>query len=258
MRPKQTLKSKYLLPAAPYYCVVDLEATCDERGPRVVPREEMETIEIGAVMVDVVTLAPVAEFQAFVRPVRHPQLTAFCTNLTSITQADVDQADHFPQVLHDFLAWANGFSGWRFCSWGAYDVKQIRRDCDYWDLDPPWPWNDSVNLKRIFAKQQGNIKECGIPAALSILGLPSMEGVHHRGLDDARNIARLVPRLRRPRVTDLSIEDMAALAAQAGRKAVEETRRLGLPLTGTKDGRIVTIYPDGREEVLKILPKKED
>src|SRR3546814_5917522 len=40
-------------------------------------RAEMEIIEIGAVMVERATLRALDEFQAFVRPVRHPHLTAF-------------------------------------------------------------------------------------------------------------------------------------------------------------------------------------
>jgi inhibitor of KinA sporulation pathway (predicted exonuclease) len=157
----------------------------------------METIEIGAVMVDGSTLAPVAEFQAFIRPVRNTKLTEFCTCLTTITQADVDQAQTFPEILGEFLVWANKFQGWRFCSWGAYDTTQIRRDCEFWHLDPPWPWNDSVNLKRLFAKQCGGLKECGIPAALSILEFSPMTGTHHRGIDDARNISRILQSLLR-------------------------------------------------------------
>ena len=59
--------------------------------------------------------------------------------------------------------------------------------------------------------------------------------------------------MKKRRVTDLSIEELAALAAEAGREAVEESRRLGLPVTGTKNGRIVRTYSDGREVVLKDL-----
>jgi inhibitor of KinA sporulation pathway (predicted exonuclease) len=99
----------------------------------------METIEIGAVMVAGDTLKAAAEFQAFVRPVRNLQLTAFCTGLTTITQTDVDRAETFPEILKEFLAWAGTFPDWRFCFWGAFDTKQIRRDCNHWGIDVPWP-----------------------------------------------------------------------------------------------------------------------
>ena len=72
-----------------YYLVVDLEATCCDRGN--IRKEEMEIIEIGAVMVHSESLSIVDEFQSFVKPIRHPILTEFCKSLTSIFQAQVDQ-----------------------------------------------------------------------------------------------------------------------------------------------------------------------
>ena len=47
------------------------------------------------------------------------------------------------------------------------------------------------NLKREFAKAR-RIREVGMSRALTIAGL-ALEGSHHRALDDALNIARLVP-----------------------------------------------------------------
>lgn len=50
---------------------------------------------------------------------------------------------------------------------------------------------EHVNLKRRFAKAR-KIKEVGMARALQMVGLP-LDGAHHRGLDDARNIAKLLP-----------------------------------------------------------------
>lgn len=56
-----------------YILVVDLEATCcDDRS---ISRRQMEIIEIGAVLLDLRDRRVISEFQRFVRPVRHPQLT---------------------------------------------------------------------------------------------------------------------------------------------------------------------------------------
>ena len=60
--------------------IVDLEATCWER-PRHEP-EAMETIEIGALLVDPEDPARPSEYQGFVRPVRSPELSEFCKRLT--------------------------------------------------------------------------------------------------------------------------------------------------------------------------------
>src|SRR5436309_3093556 len=71
-----------------YYLIVDVEATCSNDGA--VPRHEMEIIEIGAVMQNSRTFEIGSDFQTFVRPVRNTRLTAFCTELTGITQREVE------------------------------------------------------------------------------------------------------------------------------------------------------------------------
>lgn len=70
--------------------VCDLEATCWGDGETVFI-EKMEIIEIGCVLCDL-SGKIVDEFDTFVRPVQHPALSTFCTELTSITQGNVDAA----------------------------------------------------------------------------------------------------------------------------------------------------------------------
>ena len=86
-----------------FFLVVDFEATCSRDS--VVPRDEMEIIEIGAVLQSTRTFEIEAEYQAFVRPQRHPVLTDFCRELTTITQADVDQARTFPEIVLEVQDW---------------------------------------------------------------------------------------------------------------------------------------------------------
>ena len=178
-----------------YFLVVDLEATCSDDGS--VPREEMETIEIGAVMVSSATQQPVGEFQTFVRPVRHPELTDFCHTLTSIDQSDVDAAPLFPAAFADFLTWADRYPGYTFCSWGEFDRTQLQRDC-LWHSRPYPLGRAHINLKAEFASAFGRRKKMGVSAALKHVGF-TFSGSHHRGIDDARNIARLIPFVFPPR-----------------------------------------------------------
>ena len=79
-----------------HYIVFDLEATCwEERDNR-----RNETIEIGAVLINE-KQEVISEFQQFVKPLMNPVLSDFCTNLTSIQQADVDDAPLFPEAIVD-------------------------------------------------------------------------------------------------------------------------------------------------------------
>jgi inhibitor of KinA sporulation pathway (predicted exonuclease) len=172
-----------------HYLVIDFEATCCDQGS--VPREQMEIIEFGVAMADARTLQVVAEFQSFVRPVRHPDLTAFCTQLTSITQPQVDTAPLFPRVLADFKTWLSGFGRCLFCSWGDYDRLQLQQDCAFHQLTYPLK-ADHLNLKREMTTRHALTKKLGLGAAVRRAGL-EFAGTHHRGIDDARNIARLLP-----------------------------------------------------------------
>lgn len=167
------------------YLVIDLEATCNQ--PTRLPRDETEVIEIGAAIADS-TGRVRDQFQTFVRPTRHP-ITAFCTELTTITPEDVANAPGFIDaigLLEDFMAGRR----LQFCSWGAYDRNQLRRQSSRLHHTIPW-LTPHLNLKERFAKRR-KIHRCGLGSALEQVGL-TFEGTAHRGLDDALNIARLLP-----------------------------------------------------------------
>ena len=167
------------------YVIVDLEATCWEnvRDPG-----RMEIIEIGAVLLRSGAGPVEKEFCEFVRPVVDRRLSDFCTSLTSIRQADVDAADEFWAVFPRFVEWIGG-EPIVLCSWGAYDLNQIRTDCRRHGLAVPPAFENHVNLKKEFARVR-NVRVCGMARALEHAGLP-LQGTHHRAIDDARNIARL-------------------------------------------------------------------
>ncbi|MEO0488387.1 MAG: 3'-5' exonuclease [Cyanobacteria bacterium J06659_2] len=150
----------------------------------------MEIIEIGAVMVASIHLAVVDEFQMFVKPVRHPILTEFCTQLTTITQAEVDQAPGFKEAIAAFSDWLTAYENCLFCSWGDFDRNQFKQDCKFHAV--PFPFQNHFNLKKAFLRAQGLKQRRGMAQALELAGIP-LVGIHHRGIDDARNISKLLP-----------------------------------------------------------------
>lgn len=46
-------------------------------------------------------------------------------------------------------------------------------------------------MKILFSELKGISKKVGMNGALEILQIP-LEGIHHRGVDDARNIAKIL------------------------------------------------------------------
>ena len=85
------------------YIVYDLEATC-WNGHAAADMQEI--IEIGAVLINPYGEIE-KEFSRFVKPKLAPTLSMYCKELTSITQAQVDRAEDFDEVIHDFKHWIN-------------------------------------------------------------------------------------------------------------------------------------------------------
>jgi len=168
--------------------IVDLEATCCDQDT--IPREDMEIIEIGACAVDLSDFSVVDDFQLYIRPVVHRELTAFCTKLTGIEQTTVDAADEFSLAIGSYRDWLSGFGAIKaWSSWGNYDKNQFLQD--YARHATPDLHEDlkHLNLKNLFAKAEG--ERMGLGWAIEKMGV-KFEGRAHCGRDDALNMARLL------------------------------------------------------------------
>lgn len=171
------------------YIIIDLEATCDNDETSGFDRNEMEIIEIGAVLLNA-DLEPIGEFQTFIKPVTNPTLTKFCKELTSITQKEVDEAPGFKEAMQFLYDWFDKVDDVMWLSWGAFDKKQFIKDCELHGIEYKLPYHE--NAKVNFSKQLGVKKGYGMKRALARAGI-ELDGTHHRGIDDARNIAKLMP-----------------------------------------------------------------
>ncbi|WP_188768246.1 3'-5' exonuclease [Emticicia aquatilis] len=170
------------------YIIVDLEATCLENRDN----SPNEIIEIGAVCINE-KQDIIGEFNRFVRPSIHPILSDFCINLTSISQEQVNNSNTFPLVLAEFKEWINSFlDDYLLCSWGFYDQVQLKNDCQLHGLDIDWLYNH-ISLKHQYAIIK-KTRSMGMKNALKNEKL-ILEGTHHRGIDDAKNIAKIFCKL---------------------------------------------------------------
>lgn len=175
--------------SGPFVLAVDVEATCDDKGA--VPRDDMEIIEIGAVLLD--RHWDIADdFQTFIKPAVHPVLTAFCTKLTTIRQSDVDNAPDAETAFRALQRWLDSYRPHSWYSCGNYDRTQFRRDCQRARL--PWPLpRNHIDAKDVYRDRYGR-KMKGLYPAVAEAGLDWI-GTHHRGIDDARNLGRLLRHL---------------------------------------------------------------
>lgn len=177
-----------------YLLVADVEATCWESNEGRV--HEMETLEFAGAVVRTSNLEILETFSIIIRPQVNPTLSDYCRSLTGITQAAADSGINFEQLgemiakrlepYRRLIAWA---------SWGNYDRRQLEQDAMRWKTTTPLHEISHINLKKAFAKKR-RIKGTrpSIRRALDIVGLP-YEGVAHSGIDDVRNIVRLLPYL---------------------------------------------------------------
>ena len=166
--------------------VIDVEATCWEGEPP--PGAVGEIIEIGLTVVDHGSRERVAKHRMLVRP-RRSTVSAFCTELTGLTQAEVDTGVEFAEACR-WLASEHRAGARAWASWGDYDRNQFKRQCKATGTAYPFGQRHT-NVKQAFAVARALGKRPGMAEALAIAGLV-LEGRHHSGADDAWNIAALV------------------------------------------------------------------
>jgi inhibitor of KinA sporulation pathway (predicted exonuclease) len=165
--------------------VIDVESTCWDGPPPM--GQVSEIIEIGLCTVDLASLERREKRSLMVRPQRS-EIGPFCTELTSITPDMVVRAGVLEEACE--ILKREYYSHERlFASWGDYDRGQFQRNCQMYGLGYPFG-PTHLNVKSLFATALGMSRECGLDAACEKMGLP-LEGVHHRGVDDAWNIAQL-------------------------------------------------------------------
>jgi inhibitor of KinA sporulation pathway (predicted exonuclease) len=163
--------------------IIDVESTCWEgKAPT---GQTSEIIEIGICTFDVLTLEPLEKRAILVKPTRS-EVSEFCTELTTLTQEEVEHGVSFSkacEILKD--EYLSRMRLWG--SYGDYDRKMFQRQCREMNVSYPMG-HTHLNIKNLFAISRGLEREIGIGGALRKLHIP-LVGTHHRGVDDAWNIA---------------------------------------------------------------------
>lgn len=166
--------------------VIDLESTCWEGPP---PEGQVsEIIEIGIATVDIASLQRVDKQSILIKPVKS-QISEFCTELTTLTPEHFTDAGSLADATK-ILKKQFRSKDRLWASWGDYDRRQFERVCKEFGVGYPFGISH-LNVKTLFSLVHGIDQEIGMDMAYQRLGL-EMEGTHHRGADDAWNIAGLL------------------------------------------------------------------
>lgn len=176
--------------------VIDVEATCWENNPP--PNVDSEIIEIGVCTIDLKTLEIGESSSIIIKPVK-TTVSEFCTSLTTLTQADVDKGISLEEACKK-LRKNYDTKNRIWASYGQYDANIFKRDCDSKNIQYPFG-NFHLNIKGIIETVYG--QSLGLGELYNKLPW-KFEGTHHRGIDDAKNIAKVyVYYLRKMRKADL-------------------------------------------------------
>ena len=179
------------------YLVLDFEATCDNNpAASGFNPSKQEIIEFPVALISLSEKQIIDRFDRMVRPVLQPQLTEFCTELTSIEQWEVEKAQPIEEVAAEFEKWT-----------GERDLNEgnsLAVTCGDWDLKTMWPLeaiNKNMSTPAVL-ERWCNLKLpvtdfLGIRPRIGMMGMLRAleiehEGRHHRGKDDVTNLAKIV------------------------------------------------------------------
>ena len=167
--------------------IIDLEATCFENCEIA----DMEIIEIGACIA-----TPSGEVLDRLSTLVKPEktiVTRYCTELTGLSVDDLAKAPSLQTAFLQLEHWLDHceLKPDYWMSWGVFDAQLINQECANKNIKVTLPAHHCAKTlfqKRLLPKR----RRVGLKKALDICGL-RFEGRPHRALNDALNVARLLP-----------------------------------------------------------------
>ena len=150
--------------------------------------EYFEVVQIGAIILELEpNLTEVAAFEVLTRPEFNPVLSEYFTELTGITNADLDTgAVGFGAGFDQFVQFCAGTNRVVCNGW---DYRALHDNCTWRGVDWPFDAGNFGNLRTLFEKRVGTANNAAWSSKMpESLGLPAPGGAH-TGLGDVRAIA---------------------------------------------------------------------
>lgn len=148
------------------------------------PNEYKEIVQIGAIKVDTEEMRELESFSILVHPIKNPELSAYFTKLTGITQEMIEASGvTLAEAYAKFAAWSGELP--LYC-WGS-DGRTMEENAKLIGIDFPFASLRFHNMREFF-------KAHGIPAEQYMSStIPEYFGLKperrgHDGLNDARSI----------------------------------------------------------------------
>lgn len=192
------MEFKHLTPQnMDYFLVLDLEG-------------KVEILEFPVVMIDAKTLDFVDSFHRFVRPTEMSEQRINEYIEGKYGKLGVDRVWHdtaipFKEVLQQFEIWIAHHHLWKeelggslnraaFVTCGNWDLKtKVPQQCRVSSIKTPTYFMEWINLKDVYLNFYKR-RATGMITMMKELMIP-LVGSHHLGIDDAKNIARVLQRM---------------------------------------------------------------
>ncbi|CAN6201551.1 unnamed protein product [Urochloa humidicola] len=171
---------------------------------------KVEILEFPVVMIDAQSMEFIDSFHRFVRPtaMSEQRITEYIEGKYGKFGVDRvwhDTAIPFKEVLQEFEDWVGNHNLWKnerggslnnaaFVTCGNWDLKtKVPQQCKVSKIKLPTYFLEWINLKDIYLNFYSR-RATGMMTMMRELQMPIV-GSHHLGLDDSKNIARVVQRM---------------------------------------------------------------
>jgi len=190
-----------------YYLIFDLEG-------------QVEIVEFPVLLFNAKTLEVSSIFHKYIRPTK--MSSEHLQNMITGKYGKWGLAEeywktsiNFVQAIKEFEEWLieNGCreNNFAFVICGNWDIKtQIPKQCRICSIEVPDFFLKWINIKDVYYNFYGH-KAFGMKAMLNGLRI-TLEGNHHSGLDDTKNISKIVKRM----ITDGAKIDITAFKDDVG------------------------------------------
>jgi inhibitor of KinA sporulation pathway (predicted exonuclease) len=175
-----------------HIAILDLELTAWEGSLRrrwSGPNEEPEVVQLGAVkLTDDQTLSEVAALEVLVKPTINPTLSDYFTDLTGISQTDVDSMGiSFPECLDRFVDFLGDDA--KAIYFFGIDHEILQRNCELSGIDLRVDDRLFIDAHSMMVEKMGRAYKSVISSQLpDVLGFAA-PGAAHQSLSDCRCIA---------------------------------------------------------------------
>ncbi|WVZ68379.1 hypothetical protein U9M48_017325 [Paspalum notatum var. saurae] len=180
-----------------YFLILDLEG-------------KVEILEFPVIMIDAQSMEFVDSFHRFVRPTimseqRTTEYIAGKYGKFGVDRVWHDTAIPFKEVLQQFEEWIGNHNLWKkehggslnsaaFVTCGNWDLKtKVPDQCKVSKIKLPAYFMEWINLKDIYLNFYSR-RATGMMTMMRELQMPIV-GSHHLGIDDSKNIARVLQRM---------------------------------------------------------------